>query len=134
MSLLFCLFSAQNHAAAYGHGDITADSCGTPQAYVLYPNPTEAYVQIRVQEGCFQPYSLYIYNIIGQLVVTSQISQPLSQKVDIQPLTDGVYLAVLDFGGQTISKKFLKGASAHLPIEAPLEEFAPQLLINSNFN
>jgi hypothetical protein len=48
--------------------------------------------------------SLYIYNLTGQLVLQKQITQP-NQTVPITELGNGVYVFVVESGGEVVGRK-----------------------------
>ncbi len=136
-SLLLCLFLEN----AYPSGKqpvgerMVADTCQDALRYILFPNPAEEYIQIRIPERCFQPYLLKIYNVIGQLMHTWSVSDPVSQPLDISHWANGTYLVLLDFEDKTITKRFVKHKAGSVgPLNTPPEGQHPWFLINNNFN
>ena len=72
---------------------------------VLYPNPMENYLWIDTQIK--EKFTLNMYNINGALVLTSQISQDISQ-INVSSLKPGLYFAVLKSNQHSITAQLIK--------------------------
>lgn len=78
----------------------------------ITPNPTHDILNVKYETPDFEPYSLRVFNAIGQLMYKKTI-QPdrfgsKSFQFDVSAWAAGVYLVTLENGGEMISEKFLK--------------------------
>lgn len=65
----------------------TSDVNGTSNPIQLFPNPTTGLVNIALQNGIFDDYNVFVFNEIGQILV----SGPLSPTMDLGGLANGAY-------------------------------------------
>lgn len=72
----------------------------------VYPNPATNYVNVN-WNGVIQPsLKLYIYDLQGRMVYRNEyVSQLQHASIDSSPLTDGVYIIVLEDGGRKYHSK-----------------------------
>ena len=60
---------------------------------IIYPNPTNDYLEILPSEG-WQPSEgsdILIFNILGEKVLTVEQTSPSVQRIDISNLSPGIY-------------------------------------------
>ena len=80
----------------------------SPLQITMYPNPTNAVVNIEVVKFINNAnYTIYIYNAIGAIVQTQQIN---TQKTSVQiaSLPAGIYTLVINSGTEKTTKKLIK--------------------------
>ncbi len=68
-----------------------------------YPNPASDYIQIKCNE---LPSNISIFNLNGQLVVELKQIQDLENKIDVQKLSEGLYILKVIIKEQSFSNKF----------------------------
>ncbi|MEM9300170.1 MAG: T9SS type A sorting domain-containing protein [Bacteroidota bacterium] len=90
-------------------------SCKAETAFSLYPNPTENGITIQVAERCFSLYLLSIYNSTGQSISRQYVMRQTSDPIDVCHLSQGLYMAVLNFEGKQIVKRFVKYIKESIP-------------------
>jgi hypothetical protein len=88
-------------------GEEVMDICRNPNSVELFPNPVNIYLNLNIAEGCYEPYKLVIYNVLGQKLLQFQISK---QKIElsVQNLSSGTYLAKFIFSDRQFIRKFVK--------------------------
>ena len=84
------------------------DPCAVENAIKLFPNPSNDFIQIKVSESCYQPYTLTIYNVVGQLINRFTIENQNSDFIEIRSFTSGLYFAEVKIGHRRIVRKFVK--------------------------
>lgn len=105
------LYGLPNFMDAYFNGleplEPVEEACQDARI-VLSPNPTDGWLRVRVPERCFQPYTLRLFNAIGQLTGSYRITDAISPKIELRWLSAGVYLAELQFeDGRRVVKKLV---------------------------
>lgn len=70
----------------------------------IYPNPAEDFMRI---SGLTHPSVVGIYNIHGQLLVTSFTEGPIGE-VDLTALPAGLYMISIETDRETVVKRFIK--------------------------
>ncbi len=74
----------------------------------LYPNPTEKDLTISSNQILMGSTTIEIYNTVGQqILVTDNFENFKSTTIDVNTLTDGVYIMRLKNGDQLITKPFI---------------------------
>ncbi|MBK6265058.1 endonuclease [Marivirga sp. S37H4] len=87
------------------HGnEVTANKFASEQSFVVYPNPTNDYLQV---ENVSTSAIFNIYNIHGKKVKSGNVNH---QKIEVQELEKGLYYLQLTIDGRLKSKavKFIK--------------------------
>lgn len=67
----------------------------TKNVIALYPNPAKSSLTIRFNNLNEEPYSLKIYNSLGQIVLAKQLGNVEAQSIPVSQLPKGLYQAVL---------------------------------------
>jgi hypothetical protein len=76
--------------------------------FSLFPNPANNYLQITLPELTRSKTNYSIYNVIGQLVMSSELDANLSSfNINIESLKNGIYTLTLKQNGVISSKKFI---------------------------
>lgn len=77
----------------------------------LYPNPAYNQLVIDYETPDFEPYSLRIFNTLGQLMYQEDVTPPRflfkRTTIDVQNWATGFYLLVLEKGKQRVHRKFV---------------------------
>ena len=77
---------------------------------VIYPNPARNKVNIQLPDFDFQEGTVHIYNIFGQLIYTTSISQ-LNQgilSIDLDGFENGIYVMAIQVNGLSlVSRQFV---------------------------
>ena len=82
--------------------------CSDHTLYSLYPNPASGFITIKMPERCFAPYTLSIYNSLGQALSRYFMNRPGDIPVRIHNLSPGLYFVVLDLPSQRVVQRFIK--------------------------
>lgn len=82
--------------------------CDSNQAYSVFPNPARDHIKIRIQQECFQPYNFELYNNLGQLLKHGSVFTRESHLIELNHLSDGVYMLYFRQADRIVVKKFLK--------------------------
>ncbi len=72
----------------------------------LFPNPTTDHVTLNINNSNNEDFTLYIYNIVGALVMPETIIKSQSQ-LNIGDLNNGIYLIVIKSMNFIESKKLV---------------------------
>ena len=73
----------------------------------LYPNPTNAFIEIRLDEAQLQVKECRVYDIYGKLINIVPVHTDIT-KIDVNHLAAGVYFVRMNSEKGTITKKFVK--------------------------
>ena len=85
-----------------------ADPCMLENVVHLFPNPTNKFIQLKIFEGCYQPYALTIYNVLGQRISRFSIEKPTSDFIEMQNYASGLYFAEIKMPNRKkVVKKFI---------------------------
>lgn len=88
-----------------------ATSTGDLAVTKIFPNPGTEQITIEFETPDFEPYNLFIYNALGQLVFRNSITpQRFSKKrqwIDVQNWTPGVYFLTLEREKSRVQAKFI---------------------------
>jgi hypothetical protein len=72
----------------------------------FYPNPVKDFMTIRFpRKGNF---SVTIYNIIGDKVMTKSVMDESEIHLDVSDLQNGLYFISYEYGGKVLTKRFSK--------------------------
>jgi hypothetical protein len=77
------------------------------QMVPLYPNPTHAFIEIRLDEAQLQVKECRVYDIYGKLMSIVPVHTDIT-KIDVTDLAAGVYFVRMNSDKGTITKKFVK--------------------------
>ncbi len=77
------------------------------QMVALYPNPTNSYIDLRLNETQLQVKECKLYDIYGKLLKVVPINSDIT-RVDVSEIANGVYFVRMDSEKGTITKKFVK--------------------------
>ncbi|HRW20823.1 MAG TPA: T9SS type A sorting domain-containing protein [Bacteroidales bacterium] len=61
----------------------------------IYPNPANEFFNIEIDESVYNNQTLYIFNIVGELVKIEQI-QSIKHNINIEDLHAGIYIVEID--------------------------------------
>lgn len=75
-------------------------------AITVYPNPTVQDVTIQLNDGKDANYKLSLYNSLGQLLYTEQITS-VNKTIRLADHAPGIYTLLFKLDGSTYSKKFI---------------------------
>ncbi len=76
------------------------------QSMKVFPNPVDQILQVEANAGFT---GIQVYDIIGQLVISKEVSGTGSVSVDTQSLPKGLYMVNASLtNGQTLTQKFVK--------------------------
>lgn len=96
---------AVNQSLTVTEGSTLAIDEFTNSSFSLYPNPSQAVLNIKTIEGIEMKLA-QVYDLNGKLVLQSELTTPT---VDVEALTTGTYILLLrDTNGKDYSQKFLK--------------------------
>ena len=109
-----------NSGLSYNFSNVTSDQTihvtfGTigieegelAQMVQLYPNPTNATIEIRLDEAQLQVRECRIYDIYGKLMNIVPVTTDVT-KIDVTHFAAGVYFVRMNSEKGTITKKFVK--------------------------
>jgi hypothetical protein len=87
--------------------------CGNPslsENYSIFPNPSDGMFVLQVPETLAEhPYTVHVYNTIGQSVATNNGTNQTMMFLDLRSLASGVYHIVVSVDSKsTWSGKVLK--------------------------
>ncbi|PSR02794.1 MAG: hypothetical protein BRD50_06845, partial [Bacteroidetes bacterium SW_11_45_7] len=74
-------------------------------SFDLYPNPVADQLQIEWQEATGEDVTLEIYNQVGQVVKSEDLTRSGSSQIDLADQADGIYLIRLHQDGEVIGKE-----------------------------
>jgi len=97
--------SNQTIHVEYGYVGIETNPLS--QLVELYPNPTQATIEIRMDETKLKVKECKVFDIYGKLLKIVPISNDLT-RIDVSDFANGVYLIRIDSEMGTITKKFVK--------------------------
>jgi len=87
-------------------GDIPQNAENDINSVVFYPNPVKNFLTVRFpKKGNF---SVTIYNIIGDKVLTKTSMDDNEIHLDVSELQNGLYFISYEFGGKILTKRFSK--------------------------
>ena len=104
-SYTFTNVTANHTIVASFEPDNSIDDEGALVGFSIYPNP--AYDELYLQRNRSTTISVAIYNSVGALVYTSEISNEL-HKIDLSNLCSGIYMIALKGNSTYTTKKFIK--------------------------
>jgi len=80
----------------------------SPENVVMYPNPVDVNLVVKFKKLAGKA-DLYIYNLMGQLVIQEQMNEPISQ-INCSELQSGYYTLQLktEKGSKYVAKTFIK--------------------------
>ena len=89
---------------SYGSGEISymsnavlsVEDYFTNQSITVFPNPTNSTLTIKVTNTNILPDSFSVYNMLGQLVMNTSVSQTSDLTIDVSHLNDGMYFIQLN--------------------------------------
>jgi hypothetical protein len=97
-------------------GGSYVDTCSTPQGVSdvasengisIYPNPVSDNLTIEISAFNSEKKYLSIYNVLGERMLKSQITNSKSQ-INVSGLARGIYIAELSSGKNIVRQKFVK--------------------------
>jgi hypothetical protein len=74
--------------------------------FAMYPNPSTDYLTIQLPSGSLKA-DISVFDLTGRLIKSSEITST-SNKLDIQYLSTGMYLLIIESEGKIGSKQFIK--------------------------
>lgn len=75
----------------------------------LYPNPVEDMVSVKINGYHQMDEDIYIYDMFGRLVMqVAQKDNETIENIDVNSLSNGVYIMKINIDGEEVSKKFIK--------------------------
>ncbi len=87
-------------------GDIPQSAENDINSVVFFPNPVKSFLTVRFpRKGNF---SVTIYNIIGDKVLTKTSMDDNEIHLDVSDLQNGLYFISYEFGGKVLTKRFSK--------------------------
>ena len=87
-------------------GDIPQNAENDINSVVFYPNPVKNFLTVRFpKKGNF---SVTIYNIIGDKVLTKTSMDDNEIHLDVSELQNGLYFISYEFAGKILTKRFSK--------------------------
>ncbi len=92
---------------ASGVIEIGIEETSKDENFVIYPNPTNHFLNLSFKNKMTSPQEIIIYNELGAMVSTTPVQDANAiTSIDIQNLTNGLYLLVIKTEGHTNTKKF----------------------------
>lgn len=85
---------------------LPVSECNQPSAIKVYPNPTRGPILIDFLEGCTISYSLAVFNSLGQLVHSAEVSSDIQLKME--DLSSGVYFLRFESVERGFVKRIVK--------------------------
>lgn len=76
-------------------------------AVALYPNPATSYIQIQMADNRFLGAEMQIFDAFGKLIATTTV-EILSNRIDVSPLANGMYMVRINANEGTVVKRFVK--------------------------
>jgi len=101
-------FQCDSNLAEAGPLPVTStstDTLVTAQVVQIYPNPVHE--QLTVETNVITKQTLHIYNVLGEQVFETQLSQAIST-VDLSNFTNGIYILRLGEGNNIYTAKIIK--------------------------
>ncbi|MBW7848432.1 MAG: T9SS type A sorting domain-containing protein [Bacteroidales bacterium] len=93
---------AQNYQEIFGEASGIDPSQAVKGEFAVYPNPASDFLVIEHHRDDYQPIVFMLFNAIGQLVISEQLSHP-SQTVSVGFLPKGVYaFHIGNFNGKVV--------------------------------
>ena len=101
---------------SYGSGEISymsnavlsVEDYFTNQSITVFPNPTNSTLTIKVTNTNILPDSFSVYNMLGQLVMNTSVSQTSDLTIDVSHLNDGMYFIQLNKDNNSTTIQFMK--------------------------
>ncbi len=85
---------------------IEENQTGSASASV-YPNPATGMLNIALPNGS-NTFTVYVYDSVGNLVITKNVTDENSKHVDLSPLSNGVYLVKISSENSQSVKRIVK--------------------------
>ena len=83
-----------------------------PQQYAgrltVFPNPASESISFNLDETNIENLKISVFNVAGQLVMQREASPSYSNSLDVNGLTQGVYMIRVEYGNQVRNGKFIK--------------------------
>jgi hypothetical protein len=73
----------------------------------FHPNPANSFIEISSHSNLHFPCNFYLYNAVGQLVVSQQLSNA-SERILIQSLPSGVYIGKVETDQNVYTERIFK--------------------------
>lgn len=83
-------------------------NCTESSIYIVYPNPAQQILNIKISETCFQPYKLSLINLKGQVVFQDIEIEEAESAFNLSNYASGLYLLYFNFGNRVITRKITK--------------------------
>lgn len=74
----------------------------------IYPNPVDDLLNVKLSESLTNGSTLYVYNSLGQMVLSKMRFEGSLINIDMSNLSSGMYYCVIIKDGLLFSKKFVK--------------------------
>jgi hypothetical protein len=75
---------------------------------IVYPNPTQDRLFIKMEQNLKKPLHFSLYNLQGKLLIQEQLVAEY-ESFDLSSLSTGVYLVhIIDNNGKKVSRKIIK--------------------------
>lgn len=84
------------------------DSYNSFEKITLYPNPTNSILNINVTGTTELPENIFIYNTLGQIVKNLKVNSSSDLSVDVNALSNGIYLIKVTGQNQSKTLRFIK--------------------------
>ena len=75
---------------------------------IIYPNPVKEVVYIQLDSDVYKKFSYRIYNNLGKLMLTGQITSGIKNSIEIQNFEQGLYIIEVQNEGAVYNGKFIK--------------------------
>ncbi len=72
----------------------------------IYPNPTKDVVNIELRGA--KEWSYQVFNVVGELIYEQNSIVAENDNINVKDWSDGIYIAKIQLGKQTINKKIVK--------------------------
>jgi hypothetical protein len=83
----------------------STDTVVTRQVIQIYPNPLHG--QLTIESNTIIKQTLHIYNVLGEQVFETQLSQPVNT-IDLSTVANGIYILRLGEGNNIYTAKIIK--------------------------
>jgi len=96
-----------NHTIQVTFGTIGINESEIAQLVELFPNPTSAFIDIKVKNDQLLVKETKLFDMYGKLILVVELHEN-NARVDVSHLSPGVYFIKMDSAKGTITKKFIK--------------------------
>ena len=85
---------------------VSVNELAINNSFSIYPNPAKDFITVKSANEKIK--TIYIYNLLGETILTQQINFNNSAQIDLHPFAKGFYLVKIEGEKNTITKRVVK--------------------------